>query len=50
MNARNFRDVIKKLQKLKNEGKKNTPEYAEACRRAQELNPNPRTPVGFYLD
>ena len=45
-----FNAAMRKLQELKDAGKRGTPEYDQALKAAQDLNPNPRTPVGFYLD
>lgn len=47
---RNFNEAIAHLQKMKDAGRRGTPEYNQALKAAQDLNPEPRTPVGFYLE
>jgi len=44
-----FREAIATLRKLKGTKSENTEEYRHFLRVAQQNNPNPRTPVGFYL-
>ena len=51
MNKRKeFSHVIHALSKMRRKGQQNTKVYEGLLKRAQELNPTPQTPIGFYLD
>ena len=45
-----FSHTLHALMRLKRQGKRDSKLYNDMLRRAQDLNPNPNTPIGFYLD
>lgn len=45
-----FNQAIRTLQTMIKNGKHGSAEYNALVVEAQKLNPNPYTPIGFYLD
>lgn len=51
LQVRLFNEALAEVKALKvDRSPEGREKFAAACRRAELLNPNPRTPIGFYLD
>ena len=47
---REFNATLRKLREMRKANQTRTVEYVKLCEKANRLNPNPHTPIGFYLD